>query len=172
MESSRTSPEGGVQSRGSRKVAAFFGFVRQKRDVSKGKTLPTRCDRIQVHPTAFVQDTAANAGLSESLQRQSVSKTDSRASIDRQGETSTSYNLPRNMQQHFDIGQILAQGGNAVVVRAVSRQTGREFACKCLPKVCLKASISVTNNAGHVSLFSLVVFSSPSIGPFLMTRKV
>lgn len=53
----------------------------------------------------------------------------------RQGAVSTSYGLPEDFNEHFDLGRVLGQGGNAIVVRAVSRHSGKEFACKCIRKV-------------------------------------
>ena len=50
-------------------------------------------------------------------------------------DVSTFYGLSENVNEHFDFGKVLGQGGNALVVRAVSRHTGKEYACKCIRKV-------------------------------------
>ena len=69
----------------------------------------------------------------------------------RLGKVSTSYGLSESLNEHFDLGKVLGQGGNAIVVRAVSRHTGKEYACKCIRKVkartprcrcCLKQNLS------------------------------
>lgn len=132
METSRSVPEGGLQGRGLRKVANFFGFGnRQKRNASRSMTLPSRPERLQVCPTAYSGDVPA---ASDILQRHSAPE--SRVEpAERQEEASTSYGLPRNLKDHFDLGRPLGHGGNAVVLRAISRHTGKEFACKCISKV-------------------------------------
>ena len=50
-------------------------------------------------------------------------------------DETTFYGLSENLKEHFDLGKVLGQGGNALVVRAVSRHTGKEYACKCIRKV-------------------------------------
>lgn len=130
METSRSLPDSGLQGRGLRKVANFFGFA-HKKNASRSKTPTNRSERQQSHPTAYAGDVA---GVSEVLQRHSAPA--SRVEpADREGETGTSYDLPTNLKDHFDLGRALGHGGNAVVVRAVSRHTGKEFACKCISKV-------------------------------------
>ena len=47
----------------------------------------------------------------------------------------TSYGLSESLLEHFHLGRQLGEGGNAIVVRAVSRHTGKEYACKCIRKV-------------------------------------
>ena len=134
METSRSLPESGLQGRGLRKVASFFGFG-NKRNAFRSKTPPNRPERLQVHPTAYAGDVPA---VSEVLQRHSAPE--SRVEpAEREGETSMSYGLPTNLTDHFDLGRPLGHGGNAVVVRAISRHTGKEFACKCISKVQLVA---------------------------------
>ena len=74
-----------------------------------------------------------SAGRGEALledHRGNVSEADAR-----QGALSTSYGLSESLNDHFDLGRTLGQGGNAIVVRAVSRHTGKEYACKCIRKV-------------------------------------
>lgn len=130
METSRSLPESGLQGRGLRKVANFFGFA-HKKNASRSKTPTKRPERQQSHPTAYAADVPA---VSDSLQRHSAPASRVEAA-EREGETGTSYDLPTNLKDHFDLGRPLGHGGNAVVVRAVSRHTGREYACKCISKV-------------------------------------
>ena len=58
------------------------------------------------------------------------------AAEDSCGEPATSYGLSNRLHEYFDLGRVLGQGGNATVVRAVSRHTGKEYAVKCIRKVC------------------------------------
>ena len=51
------------------------------------------------------------------------------------GQEATSYGLSDKLHECFDLGKVLGQGGNATVVRAVSRHTGKEYAVKCIRKV-------------------------------------
>jgi hypothetical protein len=119
-----------------RKMASLFGFGTQKAYVSRSQTPTSRSERTQTTTAAFLQEAASNANaFDRSQQQQSVSRSETRAELERQGEATTNIGLPRNMLEHFDLGRVLAQGGNAVVVRAVSRRTGKEYACKCIPKV-------------------------------------
>ena len=58
------------------------------------------------------------------------------AAADSCDERATSYGLSDRLHDYFDLGKVLGQGGNATVVRAVSRHTGKEYAVKCIRKVC------------------------------------
>ena len=129
METARSLPESGLQGRGLRKLASFFGFGSKRN--ARSKILPNRPERMQVYPKAYAGDVSA---VSDVLQRHSAPE--SRVEpAEREGEPSTSYGLPTNLKNHFDLGRPLGHGGNAVVVRAISRHTGKEFACKCITKV-------------------------------------
>ena len=64
-----------------------------------------------------------------------------RAAAPEDRETPTSYGLSESLLEHFHLGRPLGEGGNAIVVRAVSRHTGKEYACKCIRKVTSHPSI-------------------------------
>ena len=57
------------------------------------------------------------------------------AAADSCDKRATSYGLSDRLHEYFDLGKVLGQGGNATVVRAVSRHTGKEYAVKCIRKV-------------------------------------
>ena len=84
----------------------------------------------------------------------------------RQGAVSTSYGLTETLNEHFDLGRVLGQGGNAIVVRAVSRHTGKEYACKCIRKVRSPLSVSLVNFATVsdpcINAYSLAGLPAPS----------
>ncbi len=131
METSRGLSESGLQGRGLRKLASLFGFGGNKRNASRNRTPSSRPERQQSHPVAYAGDAPA---FSELLQRHSAPESRLEPAA-REDEASTSYGLPMNLKDHFDLGRPLGHGGNAVVVRAISRHTGKEYACKCISKV-------------------------------------
>ena len=64
-----------------------------------------------------------------------VQRNNVNAAADSCDERATLYGLSDNLHEYFDLGKVLGQGGNATVVRAVSRHTGKEYAVKCIRKV-------------------------------------
>ena len=85
----------------------------------------------------------------------------------RQGAVSTSYGLNETLDEHFDLGRVLGQGGNAIVVRALSRHTGKEYACKCIRKVrswlCAGLAIIAGDLDPHLDANRFADLPAPSI---------
>ena len=113
---------------GLQRLASLFSSKRNC--LRSGAGPPQRQQATQSQPSCSVPDIAMRSINEETQRRRSTSKRDSAAD-----PSATPYGLPRTLKEHYDLGKVLGHGGNATVVRAVSRRTGREFACKCLPKV-------------------------------------
>lgn len=113
------------------RLSSFFSGGRS---VPRSKTPPPQREKRGAFQIDYYLPEAVVSAPGEQTQRRRSTSKRNAASEGPAGE-SPSYGLPRNLQEHYDLGRILGQGGNACVVRAVSRRTGKEFACKCLPKV-------------------------------------
>ena len=85
----------------------------------------------------------------------------------RQGAVTTSDGLNETLDEHFDLGRVLGQGGNAIVVRALSRHTGKEYACKCIRKVrswlCAGLAIIAGDLDPHLDANRFADLPAPSI---------
>ena len=122
--------ESGRKGAGPKLLSAVFG----KSLLTRSRTPPPQRQQATVTNRGACAPDAAQASATEvPIGRLSSSS----APCDRHELTqpSITYGLPRDFLEHYELGHVLGQGGNAVVIRAISRRNGREYACKCLPKV-------------------------------------
>lgn len=108
-------------------LSAVFG---KSRGVTRSQTPPPQRQQASINRSACVQDAPMGSASEAAVSTSS-------APCDGHGLTqpSISYGLPTDLGEHYELGHVLGQGGNAVVVRAISRRNAKEYACKCLPKV-------------------------------------
>ena len=114
-------------------LSKLWSFLRGRPALSRASVSASPGRRsLEGYEPAKLVTHRLSAGKDEALledQRGNVREADAH-----QGAVSASYGLPENFNDHFDLGRVLGQGGNAIVVRAVSRHSGKEYACKCIRK--------------------------------------
>jgi calcium-dependent protein kinase len=64
-------------------------------------------------------------------------------------QEAVNFGYPRTLQQRFEVSQPLGKGGNATVYLVECRITGKQYACKSLPKVLTDSSASALKKATH-----------------------
>ena len=135
MDMGSTLPEVGSKGGGLKMLSAMFGV---SRGVARSNTPPHQ--RQQATVTNRMTGSASEMAVGR------LSTSSAPFDSHELTQPSINYGLSRNMEDHYELGRLLGQGGNAVVVRAVSRRNGREYACKCLPKV-LSLNCSMPNTS-------------------------